>query len=273
MASGAKTVLMASGRLTRIGRHLPKCIFCGARANSREDVWPRWILQRFRPPVSGVFGHVGGDAYGDPGRSTVRLRCVCGDCNTGWMSRLEEECIPVLSSMAQDVAMPLDMEQRALVAAWAVKTAMVWEFFAPVDTAPYYLGSERAAMRVDRTIPDNTDVWLARYGGEPMLFSRCAEATDDVTCPGGDPGLRGWKTEIVFGRLAIQVLSLRSAVIEARLEAPPLPGPWDHCCVAIWRPQGRTCDWPPKLSLDQDVPFPTFASRWPRARESSGGTR
>jgi hypothetical protein len=64
-------------RVNQIGRqNIKRCIHCGGRAESREDVWPEWLLERFRAPTAGLFGTVGEDTYADPKRRTVRLRCV-----------------------------------------------------------------------------------------------------------------------------------------------------------------------------------------------------
>jgi hypothetical protein len=41
------------------------------------------------------------------------------------MSNLEAENIPIIGSMMQDIAIPLDGAQQKSAAAWSVKTAMV----------------------------------------------------------------------------------------------------------------------------------------------------
>lgn len=252
-------------RLNRIGQTVRSCIFCGSKADSDEDLWPKWILERFRAPTFGLMGTVGDDDYIDPKRKTVRLRCVCQKCNNEWMSRLEQDSIPLLSSMAHDLVLPIRLDERTLVAAWAVKTAMLWEYFGPTTRRPYYLDGEKADLRAARRIPENTTVWLARYGGSPLLWSSMADATADPRQPFPDTTARAFVTTIVFGKLCVQVESIRSLMLDVRPlpTTVPVAGPWEDCLVTIWPPTGReTVDWPPKLTLARDVPFHAFRRRW-----------
>jgi hypothetical protein len=256
-------------RAKRIGQPQKACLFCGAKANSREDVWPVWILERFQGPTFGLIGTVGDSLYLDGKQKKVRLRCVCIPCNTGWMSDVEKEAGPILSLMAQDFALSLTQEQRALITAWAVMRAMLWEYFAPAGRRPYYLDWDRADMRTGRKIPENTTVWLARYGGLASLWSFLTDATADPRHPVPDATARAVLTTLVFGRLCIQVMSYRTLMAESVIDMTPLPGPWDNCAVTIWPPARRhVVDWPPRLTLERDVSFDSFRRRW---RQHPGG--
>jgi len=258
-------------RLPRVGRlGIKECVFgCGRPATSKEDVWPRWLLKRFRAPTAGLYATVGEDTYADPKQKRIPLKCVCVECNTGWMKRLEDESIPVLSLLGQDLTLPLGLDDQVLISAWALKMAMLWEYFGPPSRTLYHLEGDREGMR-SRTIPANTTVWLARYGGAPMLFSSVADGTDDLRLPGADTTFRAYATDIVFGRLMIQVLSRRSLMHDARLMVDPVPGPWEQCAVTVWPPRSGGVAWPPRLTLVRDVPFEAFRRRWPRLEEASG---
>jgi hypothetical protein len=63
--------------------------------------------------------------------ATATVRSVCGDCNNGWMSRIEQEAKPRLLAMLRDKSMfagtqmHFDERDRLVLARWLVKTALV----------------------------------------------------------------------------------------------------------------------------------------------------
>lgn len=258
----------AMQRLKHLVRPQQRCLFCEEKATTKEDVWPVWIVERFSAPTFGLIGTVGDALYLDAKQKKVRIRCMCGPCNNVRIGKLEQDAGPVLSLMARDVALSLSLDLRALIAAWAVKTALVWEHFGPRERRPFYLDWDRADMRASRSIPENTTVWLARYGGAPCLWSSLADATADPRHPMPDTTLRAVLTTIVFGQLCIQVRSWRTLMVDSRVNLGPRPGPWEDCAVTIWPPtQRHTVDWPPKLTLERDVSLEAFRQRWLQASE------
>src|ERR1035438_8110347 len=98
-----------SRRLSRIT--MPNiCIFCPNTVNSREHVWPMWIHERKDfGPLNFRRGDGVVTVIPDP---KVTARLVCDICNNGWMSKLEEPNIPIISCMMQDISMTLDREQQ-----------------------------------------------------------------------------------------------------------------------------------------------------------------
>lgn len=59
----------------------------------------------------------------------MTVRCVCHNCNSGWMARLESQAEPVLTPMILGTPTPhaLDPPAQLLVATWATKTSYVFE--------------------------------------------------------------------------------------------------------------------------------------------------
>src|ERR1700755_3160617 len=47
---------------------------------------------------------------------------IGGDCNSGWMSRVDDRAAPAVGPMIRGHRTILDSEARGLVAAWAIKT-------------------------------------------------------------------------------------------------------------------------------------------------------
>jgi hypothetical protein len=105
------------------------CVFCGAEPTTREHILPRWF-QKYFP--AGVLEHsrssagVAVDVW-DAGAFTATSRVACASCNSGWMSRLELRAEPVVSALALGQRMSLDPFLQPVVAAWAYKTALVFE--------------------------------------------------------------------------------------------------------------------------------------------------
>jgi hypothetical protein len=100
------------------------CIFCNNNSGSREHLWPKWILTRSK---FGPLRHQIRKREAVIIRPEVTVKTVCQACNSGWMSALESECIPVIGSMLQGLTVPLSQEQQETVADWAVKTAMIMD--------------------------------------------------------------------------------------------------------------------------------------------------
>jgi hypothetical protein len=65
------------------------CIFCGNPADSKEDLFPRWILKRVktRQPLYRQMGDAPPEITED---QEVRIPCVCQKCNNTWMSGMEK---------------------------------------------------------------------------------------------------------------------------------------------------------------------------------------
>lgn len=104
-----------------------RCIFCGAPANSMEHVIPAWISKRL-----GITGQIEPRNAMQIGRARrrqpisfggYRARIFCAGCNEHF-HHLEDEVIPWLVPMARGVPMSLGPDSQAVIATWAVKTAM-----------------------------------------------------------------------------------------------------------------------------------------------------
>lgn len=103
---------------------MTECIFCSNPADSKEDMFPRWIHKKIktREPLSREVGDIQAEITED---QEVRIKCVCETCNNGWMSRLEMKCKPIVGSLLEDLSLRLDAEHRKFLSEWPLKTAMV----------------------------------------------------------------------------------------------------------------------------------------------------
>ena len=237
-----------------------QCFFCEKAADSLEHLWPQWILGRVKP--RGPLQHSIADSpVKSLGTPEMKMKRVCTPCNNGWMHDLEQESIPVLGALLQDIATPLDAQQQTTLALWSIKTAMVVEAVKSGDNR-YFSQPERNGLRLDRAIPSHTTMWLGRYARSSIG----AYGTDFgfIIAEGPVPSV-GSGTTIIVGHLAVQVLALRipDEFSESRISISSRLGQWEKLLVQIWPVQERI-EWPPELSFRNSGPssIAHLLNRW-----------
>jgi hypothetical protein len=227
-----------------------QCIFCDNTADSKEHLWPAWILKRLniKRPMLHTLGRYPAKIVP---RTELEIRCVCALCNNGWMHDLEDLNIPIVGCLMEDMSVPLGFEQQSTVARWAVKTAMCQDAIDTRNRVLFYSTSERLALRSNTGIPSYTRIWLGRSSIKTLSASG-ADIGGDIN--DGNKVLEvvnGSVNTFVVGHLAIQVATLHAP---AKYDGHPLDitpwisGPWDDLLIPIW-PITETVNWPPPLTL------------------------
>jgi len=241
-------------------RRVPNCIFCRNKADSREHAWADWVLKRFfRKGV--IYAVVGRDNVTDPTQKAIRVKCVCRQCNTGWMKQLEDAVIPSTGLLMQDFSLWLDEDHQKTIAAWAMKIAMVFEHITPANRTLFFAQQQRETFRTELHLPLHSFVWLGRYSGLDDLATYGTDVWADVNRDVA--GVQGYVMTLAYRYLAVQVLTIRTnrpdhitPIIHAN------PGPWNRAAVRVWPVRG-TVTWPPPLTLDgPEVSFEAFVRRW-----------
>jgi hypothetical protein len=164
-----------------------QCIFCLKQANTKEHVWPKWVLavvDQNRP-----YRFELGNAPEILISGEFKIRCVCGTCNNGWMSRLEDEVKLCLEPMLRGMMTPLPLSVQTRLSHWAVKIAMVIDAARPNSVANrFYSDEDTRGLKEQGIIPDMTRVELGSFtdsglhisaGISLLLMDRIAE--DAVT--------------------------------------------------------------------------------------------
>jgi hypothetical protein len=148
-----------------------QCIFCLNQANTREHVWPKWILavvDQNRPYRFGL-----GNAPEIIISGEFKIRCVCGTCNNGWMSRMEDEVKLCLEPMLRGTMTPLTQSVQTRLSHWAVKIAMVVEAARPKSAADrFYSDEDTRALREKGIIPDMTRVEVDASQIQAFMYLR-----------------------------------------------------------------------------------------------------
>jgi hypothetical protein len=224
------------------------CIFCGERADSKEHLYPDWILQTLedRRPFQQKLGN--GSYRTFSGEMTVR--CVCSNCNSGWMSTLENSLIPLMKPMMLGESTLLDELQRRQLAVWAVKTVMVSEGTRPSTVPRFYSSKDTKNLQLGLSFPELTNIWLSR-----LSTSGLHVVTADLLLQAPIPEkIIGCVSTIVVGQLVFQVATLKgiNESFEGMVSVDSRPGDWDRLLIQIWPAGGVTVLWPPAMILKND---------------------
>lgn len=225
------------------------CIFCDRRADSREHVWPLWIIERVgRRPITHKIGEEKKLFLAGP---ELKVRTVCSACNNGWMSALETKNKPVIGSLLQDLSTPLDQDQQRDLALWAMKTAMVVDSMA-THRDYCYQSKQRKALRDAAEIPKHTTIWLARFEGSGLFAGGTDVSIKEKEALRVSDGII---TNLLVGHLAIQSLTFHTLPgfpDEQPLSLPSrIQGAEQQLLIQIW-PSNGSVMWPPNDYFKRD---------------------
>jgi hypothetical protein len=258
---------------------LKRCIFCGSDDKlTSEHIYGEWLKayvprthnkHEFQHIKSGSPGiHEFADKKikaGDPVNSQVRV--VCGSCNSGWMSGLQNRAIQFLTPLVRGEFSELNIAAQTAIAAWAAMATMTSEFRKPQKIV--IPQDERTWLKQKLTPPLNWRIWIGRYNRETW-GGQWVRSTLNI---GSKKDIEEWLTDdlrapnvqtttFVVGELYISVLS-----------GPfqPLIDTWDWRTarrararlVQIWPIKYLNIFWPPPPIPDADAEsFATAFERW-----------
>jgi hypothetical protein len=105
-----------------------KCVFCGRGSLTREHVFPDWISSLYgKKPGWNEFSHNNEVVRKFPEKLFQhKAKVVCENCNSGWMSDLEDKVRPFLADMITSAkATVLTQEMQDALSFWVVKTMLM----------------------------------------------------------------------------------------------------------------------------------------------------
>lgn len=220
------------------------CIFCDNPANSKEDMFPKWLLKRVRTGQPMYRKRANRPVKVTP-HSTVKIKCVCKPCNNEWMSQLESKCIPLIGSLLNDFELWIDEEYQTLLSAWTVKVAMINDAVESHDR--FFTRTECEAFRLNRVIPFGLEVNAARFTGS-SLDANGSDFT--LTNPAGELLAKGHVFHLLIGHLILEAVALHpvGGYENAKFAYASMPGYWNESIIRIWQPTKPQVKWPPILS-------------------------
>lgn len=247
------------------------CIFCGGGGLTREHIVAKWISNLVRPqgPYGGGFivrsAHLG---IGEWERQThfieLVARCVCEDCNSGWMSALENLAAPVLTPLIEGDVVTLGALDQELIALWAMKTAMVLEEASDASVKRYFTFQERRLFADQGVIPDVTQTWIGRKEATNRLTTALGKY---MRLPDESPeSSPGFAPSIFIGQLCIQSISAAVPIVDSDVEIEFVATDgWQEHTVRIW-PVGEDIDWDAMPAMT-DERADAFSERWDKKTE------
>jgi hypothetical protein len=235
-----------------------ECAFCPSIATlTGEHIWSDWL--------NGVLPGRRRFSIKNDKREVVRTwtapelnwkaKVVCEDCNSGWMSRLENDhAKPAMLDLILDKPnIKIDKPRARSIALFAFKTAVIFDHIAK-DRAYFFDRSTRHEFARSHTIPTNVDMWLTRFGikghGE-------ANTAYHAGSPAPERSIEMYVLSYSVEALVLQVVSHKATGVsqfspESEFSAIPF---WpDLPNVDIF--------WPPSPSLNSAADFDNFSDRW-----------
>lgn len=158
-----------------------RCIYCGQTGVTKEHIWGQWSQEKAPPDsAAGIRNEHHLIRYPDrydrknrirlkgkmtrPGNSRAQtMRVVCGPCNNGWMSKIQDTAKAPLTALGAGNWQEFDGEAQHSVALWAAMFTMTCEFD---DRETVCIPQqERARFSVDRTLTDHWHIAVGKKIG------------------------------------------------------------------------------------------------------------
>jgi hypothetical protein len=166
-----------------------RCIFCNNIGLTKQHMWPAWLgrdpeLPSYTKTIDSKLHENIGDRGIDiitkegPSRlvlipeensvknvhpGTRKFLNVCQTCNNGWMSRIEDECAPIVKQLILNKTTSISDEQQVSLAKWATLMTIMAEFAYTGNQA--ITPDERAEFYTHKQPGSNFNVFLGRYVG------------------------------------------------------------------------------------------------------------
>lgn len=166
------------------------CLFCNAAATSHEHLWSDWMRKFFPNGFKysenlaqrgrSNFAETGPVKQSDGGPWTKTFKAVCGTCNHGWMSEIEEGVKPLLMNLALGRNISLALGDQQDLTRWIALKMMVSEFCdLGRNRTEVFNTQDYHGIRNDNwNIPPGFKAWIIRsaeiacWGAQYMRVSR-----------------------------------------------------------------------------------------------------
>lgn len=234
------------------------CVFCGGQPTTNEHVFPRWI-ERFLPRDRrqrlelARYGEGGYDVALDKIGLDIRVNKVCAACNHGWMSRLEETSIDVLTPLIAglDDVVLLSLPEQRQIALWATKTAMMVD---QTQADPLLTFPQRSRLRTHRAIPGGTRVWIGACDElNPIVTSHTVRIELEHLDDPGAPRPIGFFTPMKIGHLCLYVFFPQASVV---VQHPPI---YRTATARLWPRRRSSLAVPAPVRPPSGAAFEEFA--------------
>lgn len=247
------------------------CVFCGEfRPMTKEHIWGDWIRsyvpggpkRHFMRDVEMVSRNVP-ESVSIIRRSGNALenfeKIVCADCNTRFMSRLQNNAKPYLIPLLEGQKTVIGRDAQTAIAAWATMVTMTAEFML-AGTKLGVLQTDRTALQTAEKPLNHWKIWIGHYPGNgewphqwshtsvPVIGGEQLPSAEKVYTP--LPNTQ--TTTFVIGKLYVHAMSC---------EYPEIVRDWHwlwntrlrNLLIQIWPMNHQFLAWPIHGLIDADV--------------------
>lgn len=228
------------------------CWRCGRVAGSGEHLVSNWVAGAVAVPsghhVGQIYMHTRREGLPAavkkvqrPNSDRWKVRVVCHECNTGWMSDLDNGVKPLLTPAIGGREVQWDQAAQVEIATWAAMKSLIF------DAASHQLSSNKmreelgSASKTARRPSTDMAVFAAAFN-EPMTLHAHQIGGAGVGQAGNR--LSQWVTTLMLGCLILQVVGRAGSVLPSVLDQAP-GGMSDGRRSTIWPPQLGNLSWPP----------------------------
>jgi hypothetical protein len=183
------------------------CVFCLERPSNmtEEHVWGDWVTS-YVPRTMNKHNHanVFVPRPGDPDPAELRIRAgdplssqvkvVCGDCNSGWLNRIQEAARPLLLPLFEGAPHTIDAKAQAKIATWIAMATMTGEFMSQDERRVAVAQADRSWLMAHSTVPSNCAFGSASICGTARSHSH---RTCRCMCSTPIPFLSIWSTSMI----------------------------------------------------------------------------
>jgi len=234
-----------------------------------EHVWSAWMGRLFNANDYRVTTLDSKGVYHQSVARSLNLKAhvVCKDCNSGWMSDLEEqEAKPTMREMILHAA-PISLLPSGIAAitAFTFKCAVVADHERPSRGKPFF--PHHIRLRFSRTleIPVGVQIWISALHRAQGLGGRFTAHYMKIH-DGRYKGFQLYSFTYLIGALVLQLTASRWMSIAKRPNFTPRltqNSRWDCVSVPLWPNDGAPVSFPPEKYLGTDT-IKIFAERWSR---------
>lgn len=231
-----------------------RCPFCGSSDRvTEEHVWPKWVSRALRQVSEEPFRITAGGRARSAQVFNITAP-VCHECNTRWLSTLENDVRPILAPMIVGESRKLWAEDQEKLAAWAAKTALMIDL-SQKGKSMIPEGYFRE-LRLRRTALPSQVVYISAYGGSTWAgWAHGLGLRADGAAESASPA--GFVITFTVFRVVFQVMG-HFASGEVRLNE----GRWQYAAAIerIWPRWKLPVEWPKSTSVFFDKSLEEFAN-------------
>jgi hypothetical protein len=252
-------------------RDTARCIFCGKHETTKEHVYPKWshpyLLPRTKSQNRITISirypdRIEAAAFKMPPLRDWQIKCVCGDCNNGWMSILEKRLKPIMIPLMRGRKTHLSDSKLEAIATWAILKVMV-------TMNRSCKAAQRREMKKKQKPLDfwavfigtyNRKKWMQEWGSTPFRLD-----PDFKFAPGRTKRRRGWPanahaTTQILNKLFIHVIHGPDHGIVDGWKFTPPRARLSGNLIKIWPPTGVGVreHWPQARLTDADAFAATY---------------